>query len=563
MRKRLLLSFLILFAGIMGLRAQNPEEPTEFTAKVVSNGNGGFTVQLSAKTPTQFRYSGPDIPAGTQVKMAFSRSNYSLGESDVPVNTQMVAPGTVVTCEDNDVQKGGEYTYYCYAYVDDNASWGASIYGVYIGIKPGTPTITVKVGDDGMPPVVITATAPLQTANGADLSGTMIMRIVTSGVSYGDPDIVLTTFENVAPGETKTYQYTPAELSRSYTYGVVVETPDGISDKGQNSIYVGRDLPSAPTNVQAAKNDEGTVTISWTAPTQGQRGGQFLTPVYYDVTRNDGTVVATKTEATSVIDTCEDIDRPTSVSYSVKSYNDDGGEANSTSASIIVGPPASLPFYESFGTPSGYYMKPDNLWTYDTYNWDFTDYTWAYDVDPMLGEEDGMAECYFPTYSGEPFDRYPLTSSEISLENANEPVLTFYYAPIEGAPNTISVEIIKGDQTTPVATFNVGETNGDMWKKATVSLQDFAGEKAIKLSIVPTGGEDYSKNEYVYIDEISIVDEADTTAINQVNDTLVKTVEYYNLQGVRVQNPENGTLVVRKSVKEDGTTETIKTIIRK
>lgn len=562
MKKAILLFLSILFAGLSCIWAQNPEEPTEFTATSVSDGQGGYKVVLSAKTPTQFRYSGPDIPADTQVKMAFTRSNSSLGEYNIEISTQNVAPGTVVTCEDKSVQKGQSYTYYCYAYVDDKDSWGATVYGVYIGIKPATPSITATVGDDGMPPVIITATAPLKTEAGDDLTGTMTMKIVTSGESYSDPDIVLTTFENVTPGETKTYEFTPEELSRTYSLGVIVETADGISEKGQTSIYVGRDLPSAPANVTAVKNEDGTVTISWVAPTSGLRGGTFLTPLYYDVTRNDGTVIATKTEETSAVDSCEDLDKPTLVSYSVKVYNDDGGDASRPSEPIVAGPVATLPFYESFSTPNGYYMKPDNLWEYDNYDWEFTDYTYYYDIEPVLGENDGMAECYFTTYYGDSFERKPLTTCELSFKDVEEPVLTFYYAPLENAVNTIAVEVIKGEEITPVASFNLGDYDGEMWNLATVSLQNFAGEDVVKISIVPIGGEDITKNEYVYIDEIRIEDKK-SSGIGSIVNAAVKSVEYYNLQGLRVMNPQPGTIVIRKSVTEDGTIETVKTVIRK
>ena len=506
MKKFLLLFSMVTLLGLFGANAQNPEEPTEFTINVVKNGQGKFTVNLSAKTPTQYRYSGPDIEEGTKVKMVFSKSCYDLGVSDAEVSTQEVDPGTVVTCEDTDVQTGYSYTYYCYAYVGENASWGASQYGVYIGIKPGTPSISAKTGEDGMPPVTITVIAPEKTASNADMEGPMTIKIVAAGANYYDPDVLLETFENVMPGETKVYEYTPEELSRQYSFGAIAETEDGISDRGQTSIYVGHDLPSAPQNVNAAVNEDGSVTITWEAPTTAIRGGTFVTPLYYDVTRNDGVVIVEKTESLTATDKCNDINAPTAVSYSVKVYNEDGGDQSRTSNEVIVGPAASLPFYESFSTPNGYYMKADNLWAYNNSYWEFKSYTYYYDAEPVLGDDDGMAECYFSSYSGGAFDKYPLTSSAISFEGASYPVLSFYYFPIEGAPNTIDVEILQGEKVSKLATYQVGELNedGDLWTKVFLPLDEFAGELSLQLNIVPTGGENPYDNEYVYIDEVLI-----------------------------------------------------------
>lgn len=519
MKKIFTLLMLIAFTGILSASALKPEEPSNFTGKAVKNPDASYSVKLSLNAPVK-EYSYDDNPADLEYidKITITRSCYDLGESNVLVTEfEDPTPGMLYEHEDKNVQKGYTYYYYAVACVDNVNSYQATIYGIYVGIKPKAPSINLSVDEDGMPPVKVNITAPAESTGGDPIAGTMTIT-VSRTFDGGTP--VVKTFENVAPGNPVEYDDEIETLSKNYVYKVKATTEDGISDEVSKSIYVGRDLPSAPKDIKAEAGTDGSVNITWTAPTDGINQGSFLTPVFYKVTRdNDGKVIVEKSEECHATDPCDDLDAPTSLSYSVYAYNSDGGNQNKAtgrSNSIIAGPAAGLPFHEGFAAP-GYYGGPEMLWSYPDYTWEFTKYyDYNYGIQPYKGAyDDGMAVAYYYS-SADPSEEYPMTSCSINFSSALHPVISFFFHPVD-CDNQLRIESVTDGETTVAGTLDINKdfdpsftandedpTSG--WIKAHVALPSLAGKSMSSIKLVAVGAADPKRNAHVYIDEIDIDD---------------------------------------------------------
>lgn len=662
--KKLFTLFLFgIFAGILGAYAIRPDEPKDFKGTVVKNADGSYSVNLTVTAPTkELNYYSDPADLEYIDKLTITRSCYDLNESYVPVTEfDDPAPGAVLTFEDKGVQVGYTYYYYANASIEDETSYSATIYGLYIGIKPAKPAITLTIGDDGMPPVGVAVTAPDKTADGSDLTEAMTITVSRTIGYSGTP--VVKTFENVAPGAPIAYDDNDiTELSTTYYYKVQASTPDGISDEVQSSIYVGRDLPGAPSAVTAALNAEGGVVLTWEAPSRGIMGGAFLTPVLYKVTRlTDNKVIAEGIEECTATDPCTDLTAPANLTYSVYAYNADGGNesrAIERSNSVVAGPAAALPFHEGFNGP-GYSGGPEQLWSYEGYSWDFSKYNvWSTGLQPYGGAyEDGMAYAYFSVYT-DPSKEYPLTSCALDFSNALHPVATFHYSPAD-CDNLLRIESVIGDEVTELHTqafsdgfgpdFVIDEDDPlSGWVKVYVPLQDLAGYASANIRFVAVGAADVDRNASVYIDEIEIDDypyaqaNADvdndaatvsltwqdpSTASKQAEGYTVyvdgepvhhttdlsythqgeagktykmyvaahygdyvahapeaahlevtvgttsglsaitlgegeSSVEFFNLQGIRVDNPVSGSVLIRRATLTDGSVRNAKVVIR-
>lgn len=527
MRKFLTLLTLCALFGVVGVSAQvRPDSPTDFKGEVLKDGDGNYYVQLTVTAPTNERWGGPEL-TGT-LSLNFYRMDYETGSyrDELFKTVDGVKPGETITIEDKTVSKGFEYMYRVAADCGEGEGYAEYIYGLYVGVKPGVPTLTAEVAEDGMPPVKLTIVTPTMNENGSEIEGKMTVTL-KRGAQYQYNDIpVIATFEGVAPGETLTYEDTPEELSKNYTYFATVSTDDGISDEAQRYIFVGHDLPGAPQNVEAKANADGSVTITWMEPTSGPNGGKFTTPVYYDVTRKDGTMIVEKTTELSAVDPCTDLTAQVEMQYIVYAYNDEGSNPSSNrySGSVVAGPAAKLPFYESFNG-EGYYGGPVNIWTTSGYSWYYYNQPdYEYGIAPVNyvapgedgtdGVEDGMVYLSFTYYAwgGYEPETYTLTSGSLNFDNTVNPVVSFYYVPMV-CGNKFDVLCTVDDVEYVMATYDLNDGADDAdepvyeWKKVYVELGDMAGVKNLTLSFKGYDAEtSVDDNASLYLDEVLIDD---------------------------------------------------------
>lgn len=209
----------------------------------------------------------------------------------------------------------------------------------YADEAPFKPTDLTAVFDRGSLTGKVNFTMPAVSYAGTALSGSLNYTVTLNGVEAATG--------TAAAGAAVSADVTAPQPGN---YEVVVSAANAAGDgpSVKTSLWIGDDLPTAPQNVTASKNDN-KVTVTWSAPTATSHGG-FLNQaaLRYKVTRfPDMKVLADDLAATTVVDT--------NLGVPVKSYwyevralsgSQQGGAA--TSNNLVFGTHYEIPYFEDF-----------------------------------------------------------------------------------------------------------------------------------------------------------------------------------------------------------------------
>ena len=182
--------------------------------------------------------------------------------------------------------------------------------------------------------------APTKTYMGDDIEGSL-----TVVVAEGDTEVARLT--DVAPGSTVTTDECDFAYGE-HTYTAYAISADGVeSAKRDFDVYVGYDLPSNPTNVVLSVEGK-TMTLSWTAPTEGAHGGEIdPSAIRYRIrSYMDNEIIVDNYAGTSY--TIEAADELTRYTYVVLAMYDGNVGLGLTSNSLIVGDPLDPPYSTDF-----------------------------------------------------------------------------------------------------------------------------------------------------------------------------------------------------------------------
>ena len=493
-----------------------PGEATDFVAEFDFNG-GAPLVRGSFTAPTQNNSYFDPQPLTEIARIEVTRSCYSVGEMDEPVaEYENPAPGETLSFVDETLEEFGyQYTYTVTAYSSENKGGYGAYQHIYVGVKPAKPEIvSVTTGENGFAPVTITFTAPSLTAEGEELPTPLTSIKIVNYKGWNSEDL-LETISDPVPGKEYTFVH-PAENGVSYTYQISASTAFGDGDYASKMIYVGEDVPAAPTEFKAEVAD-GKVHLSWTAPAEGKNGG-YIDPAatLYRVSRligYDETPIADGLSECNFTDPCYDLTGPTQFSYTVTAYNEkgEGGYVN-LDGKLIVGPSSQLPYVEDFNE-GGYFKSPANLWSTDPASfsdWGYSDYDYYLaltGVDAADGNDEGYAYCSHRYASADAHER--LISGSIDLSEAKYPVLTFFYAAVPDVTNRLSVEYRQGGGEAVLEDFCIAENapaDADYaWVKKTLPM-DAAKGGDVSLVFHAYTGEDATDVDNVFIDAIRLDD---------------------------------------------------------
>lgn len=188
----------------------------------------------------------------------------------------------------------------------------------------------------------VSCVAPTATEDGTALAGTVRVRV------YSGDELLLD--ENAAPGSMVSKAGVAFDANTLYSIFATASNDAGQSRKATTTVYIGKDVATAPTNVRLKIADR-KATLTWEAPTRGLNDG-YVNPddITYKVVRNSGTDKTTVAEGLAgVTSFTEDIPSATAkYSYTVTAYSGgaEGGSATSN-GELSVGS-YELPYYENF-----------------------------------------------------------------------------------------------------------------------------------------------------------------------------------------------------------------------
>ena len=227
--------------------------------------------------------------------------------------------------------------------------------GLYTGYtaaapeSPAAPTgLTMTPAADGSNSCELSWTCPSTSFNRGSI-GTLAQATI-----YRDGEVIATV-DDVTAGRAATY--TDATVTAGmHTYKVTLSNDAGEGMFALVEGYVGKDVPAAPTNVVATAEGS-TITITWTAPTEGLNGGYMTADdITYKVVRSDEKVVAEAAAETSVSDVIEGT--YAGYTYTVTACNSAGEGGSAVSNAAAAGEALTFPVVTGFNA-----VEDMNLWT--------------------------------------------------------------------------------------------------------------------------------------------------------------------------------------------------------
>lgn len=171
--------------------------------------------------------------------------------------------------------------------------------------------------------------------------------------------------------------------TQSDTIVVRVSNSEGASPAVRNIVWVGYDIPQAPSGIDFTATKSGA-TISWKAPANGTHDGTIGNDVKYNVYRNPGhTTVAQGLSATNCADTYADDSHKAyyyTVAATAEGFTGPEGRSNSNSFTDAV----QVPYNEEFVNSA----QADNFTVYDSNN---DRKSWYYDKNSTSMKYDANA----------------------------------------------------------------------------------------------------------------------------------------------------------------------------
>lgn len=397
---------------------------------------------------------------------------------------------------------------------------------------PAAPTdLTVTTHTNGALKADIALTAPTKDLDGNDLASLDCVKLMRGGE-------LVHTFEAPAPGALLEWVDEVPECTR-YTYSATAVAGGLEGPSVETKAFVGVLEPANPASVTIKDGDEaGVVTVMWEPVTADIRGnaldaeyvtyriyaGGTSSPLYTGLTGTSHTFKA-----------LDDVTEQTFVRYEVVAETRGGISDFVSSEYHPVGAPYATPYNESFANAESKYIfanDPANTASWQMFN-----------DDPEVKSQDGD-NGFIASEASYLEDVAVMHTGKIDLTGLANPGLSMYvFVLVDGEkdPNELMVDVICDGVTKPLYKGIVGDLSDTQgWMLVTVPLEMYI-DKVVRLSFTAR----HNLKPYVFLDNIAIDEEgaAGITAVGADNDG---EAEYYNLQGIRIDNPANGVFIRRQ-----------------
>ena len=401
----------------------------------------------------------------------------------------------------------------------------------YIPVPAAVSDLAVAPAAEGALEATLTWTNPSLTNSGSELSALTKVVVTRDGAE-------IKTFDAPAPGSAASYTDKELVAPGFYTYAVIPYLDENAGKAAEvTSAWVGKDTPKAPASVTVA-NDGAGRTVTFEAVTESANGGYMPAELTYTISRN-GVVLAEGVAAEPYVDT--EADLPLGFyTYSVYAgYDDVKGEA-ANSEPVRLGETLALPY-----TPDYMDSKEYELWTLDKgnskQNWEHN--AQCYKGLAIYGAYNSWA--YTPPFfakQGECLLTFSAACQNTTAENLK--VCLIREAEVEETPDESGKMRVAPEWTPEIVGEPVDYVIDEPWSGTdfTVRTQTlkvpadgkyYVGFGANIGARAASGGRLVLKQSDIKQTSITGVDDI-------LTDDTDAPVEYYNLQGLRVTNPEPG-----------------------
>lgn len=474
----------------------HPSSVTDFTA-ALNREKKCVEVRLTA--PTHSHPSLGDVnnePLRSISKIVLSRQ---IGYDDFTVvhTFNNPAPGADLLYEDTDLEQGGAYRYRAVVYVGELSDYGNyTDESIMIGQVPGEVTDFTASSTQGMAPVVLRFRTPATDNAQQPLETVKAVAITRYNTDTFVWDEIGRLTDGLEPGQMYSYEDRNVTVGNIYEYRVAVEGTAGNSYGVSRSVFVGMDEPVEPSDLVATLGEDGRVTLTWTAPTEGRNGGYIDTEhLTYVVQRGNGysdydAVMLTDRLAETTFTDPTEFDEEEIVKYFVKAVSAGKAGYSAVSNQLLVGRPSSLPFVENFDKKVGDYIQAEHSsWTITSSEespvWAFAEMAYFINEGQVLPVDggNGLAYAYYGHYNTNERDDY-LTSGNIDVTSAPAPHITFN---VYGVPGTyghsLDVEVsFDGDDFTTIQKYIYYlDFDEEGWHNFTLPIHKPAGAEKMQI----------------------------------------------------------------------------------
>ncbi|MDO5751246.1 MAG: choice-of-anchor J domain-containing protein, partial [Rothia sp. (in: high G+C Gram-positive bacteria)] len=331
--------------------------------------------------------------------------------------------------------------------------------------------LTVTPNTQGALSALIEFTAPSKSQGGTALSELEKVELYRG-------EALIHTFSHPAVGSKLSYQdNSPANGEN--VYKVVATNAAGEGLAAVKTVYVGEDIPLAPTNLVLKDKLNGKAMLTWESPGSVGEKGNFVNEanLKYNVYGVDekGNPVLQHEGLTTM--KCE-VEIPTTgkqdlVYFAVTAQNATAESYPAVSNVVLGGTAYKLPFKESF--PNG--KLQSGVWTVDRDGNNYFD-----PVKSIAADGDGGSASFLPAKAG---DAATLGSGKIALNGAENPWLVFRYYANPGKEAQLKLELARNGDTenlVDLQTINYEELTGKAgWRTVSVNLAPYKADSYVRL----------------------------------------------------------------------------------
>lgn len=364
--------------------------------------------------------------------------------------------------------------------------------GLSVKVPGAVTELKATPGVNGDLYAEISFKAPSVTVGGTELDNISRISLYREGTE--GPIAELT---DVKPGEDCTITDKDA-MNGALTYKVTAWNEFGEGEEVSVSVYVGIDMPTAPSGILVSDNLDGTFTLSWETSPFGVNGGvidldELTYNIYY---YDDGSIKPLATDVEDTSYTVTGLRRNGQQAFmflSVSAVNDLGESELTEAPAITIGDPYTVPFMEGFANLEGIWL-PEG----DTVDWGIYSGMSCDDDDFLIGVR---ADDDNATGS--------LRSGKFNVNGVSEPKAVFSFYGIPGIDNTISLSICRdGSSTEQLLSIPFLSLDGpEGWRTCMVDVSRYSDAAYFNLIFeVSINDEDY---DFIYIDDINVRDVPD------------------------------------------------------
>ena len=406
------------------------------------------------------------------------------------------------------------------------------------GGAPAAPTdFTVVPGENAALTADIHFTLPTLTVAGDELTDIDYAELLCNGET-------VCTWNDVAPGDEIAYVDMPTS-GGSKTYVVIAYNDAGQGAPAEQTVWVGYDIPKAPTNVVLSADNPDDMLLTWDAPTAGYNGLLFDPEnIWYHVYSVHttmagstlGDVIFTTEKGVTSQQLGQGIDEGEERGmncFAVAAVNESGEGPFQGSNYLLIGAPYELPFEESF--PNG---MASTFWTGSGSGLGY-EYGLAGSGIRNVDTESGGA-LFMETFFNDTIQGH---SFKVSLKDAKAPKLSFKRS-TENGYLIMQVIVYNADRTHVETVYEEDIPEPDGWKEMEVSLDAFVNEPryiCVAFSAIDPMTSNYYK--YLNVTDIRIYDAAPTAITEVVSERDVDNTIYSidgRVMGTSIENLPQG-----------------------